>query len=90
MEAIKFSQANSVFKALSDLDESQCFSIHAYQRIIPSGNLDGAHQVIVAWKPSVLDLERINKGEPVFISMLGGLAPHFLTTSFEEAISIGL
>jgi hypothetical protein len=90
MTPIEFSQANSAFKAPNDLDESQCFTIPAHQRIIVGGNLDGARQVIVAWKPTELDLERLNKGEPIFISMLGGLAPHFLTTTFEEALSVGL
>lgn len=67
------------------MEEAQCKPIKAYAGPVDGGSLDGSLMVIVAWKPEPRDLERINRGEPIYISMIGGLAPHFLTTSFEEA-----
>lgn len=85
MNPIKFPQANSRFGAPSDLDESQVFTIDSYVGIISGGSLDGCKQVVVAWVPNEDELMRIISGKPIFLSMIGGLAPHYLSTSFEEA-----
>ena len=80
-----FSEANCMFKAPSDMDESQVLAISAFQGTVLGGNLDGCPFVVVAWTPTPEDLERLQNGQPVYLSMLGGLSPHFLTTSFPEA-----
>lgn len=51
---------------------------------IAGGSVDGHTAVVVAWQPNELDKLRISQGEPIFLSMLGGLAPHVIGTSFED------
>lgn len=85
MIPIHFPQANTTFGPPPDLTDEQCGTVHAYRGTVERGSVEGTPHVIVAWKPDKLDLEAINRGEPIFIAMLGGLAPHMLTTSFESA-----
>lgn len=85
MNPIEFPQANVRYGPPPDLEESQCMTIPAYKGTVEGGSVDGCEQVVVAWKPTEHDVERIKNGELIFISMIGSLAPHFLTTSFEEA-----
>lgn len=85
MTPTTFNEANAVYGPPADLDESQCQSIPAYQGTVLGGSVDGCKVVVVAWKPCEGDLERIMLGYPIFISMMGGLAPHFLTTDFQQA-----
>jgi hypothetical protein len=80
-----FPESNCVFGAPSDLDASQVLSIPALAGKIRGGNLDGARFVAIAWKPTPEEIEQIKSGAPIFLSMLGGLAPHFLTTNITEA-----
>ena len=88
MIPIKFPQCNARYGPPADLEESQCFTIHAYQGEVTKGSVDGSRQVVVAWQPTEEELERLIHGASVYISMLGGLAPHFLCTSFEEAVNV--
>ena len=86
MTPINFPEVNCKFTAPPDLEESQCMTIAAYRGWIQGGSVDGSPVVVVAWQPSDTEREMIAEGKPVFISMIGGLAPHFLAMSFEEAI----
>jgi hypothetical protein len=54
---------------------------------IKNGPLDGLSVAVVAYKPSPLDVSRILAGEPIYISFLAGVAPHFLSTTLEEALN---
>jgi hypothetical protein len=83
MTAIDFPQSNTVYKAPPDMDASQVFDIPAHVGDIKGGNIDGSLVVTVAWQPSEEDLAALNAGAPVFVSMIGGLAPHMLHTSIE-------
>lgn len=85
MTPTNFPQANKVFKAPPDLEESQCMPLPAYVGIVRGGSLDGALQVVVAWMPTAEEIEALRRGEPIFLSMMGGLAPHYLTTNFHAA-----
>ena len=85
MSPATFPQANCGFTAPSDMDESQVLTIYGDQGIIQGGNLDGSHFMVVAWKPTAEELQTLQQGGLVYLSMLGGLAPHFLTVSFAEA-----
>lgn len=67
------------------MDESQVLTIDAHTGIVKGGNIDGAQFVVVCWQPNAEEIERIKAGQPIYISMLGGLAPHFLTTDFKQA-----
>jgi hypothetical protein len=76
---------NSTFGAPADLDESQVFALPALTGKILGGNLDGVAFVAVAWKPTDEDIARILKGGLIYLTCLGGLPPHFLSTRFSEA-----
>jgi hypothetical protein len=86
MQPAEFPESNAKFRHPDDLDESQCYTISGYLGKRIGGNLDGADFVVVAWKPSPEDLDRLNAGHPIYLSCLGGLPPHFLTMSFNDAI----
>lgn len=78
--------SSTVFKAPNSLDESQVHAIAAYKNVIPPGsNLDGAAFVTVAWRPTPEELIELNNGGLVYITTIGGLLPHFVTTSFSVA-----
>lgn len=85
MIPITFPEANCIFTNPPDLDESQCMSIPAYQGEVSRGAIEGSHMVVVAWTPTFEELTRIIAGVPIYISMMGGLAPHYLSTTFHEA-----
>ena len=87
MKAAKFPEANCVFLRPPDLDSSQCFDIPAFCGEQNKGTLDGSVFVVVVWMPTEKELQQLNSGSAVYLTMLGGLAPHFITTSFSEAIS---
>lgn len=77
---------NTTFGAPDGMSEAQVQTIRAFAGEIPRGGaLDGALFVVVAWKPTLEELEALNGGGLVYISCLGGLPPHFLTTDFEAA-----
>jgi hypothetical protein len=80
-----FNEANFRFMAPDGLEESQVRTIPGFRGPIIGGSLDGEQMTVVAWKPDNQELARLMKGDPVFLSVLGGLPAHFLTTSFAEA-----
>lgn len=60
-------------------------TIPAYIGKVNGGSVDGATLVVVAWRPTKAELANLVAGNPIYLSYLGGLPPHFLTTTFEEA-----
>lgn len=85
MTPVEFEGCNAHFGPPSDLEESQCATIHAFQTVVSCGSCEGAALVVTAWKPTPDELAQLNAGNPVFLSVLGGLPPHFLTTNLAEA-----
>ncbi len=80
-----FPEANTSFKAPPDLHENQVATIPAYCGPIPGGSMDGERMIVVAWVPTTEELNDLNEGAPVFLTVIGGLPPHFLTTDFRNA-----
>lgn len=87
MNHVSFKQANKWFGPPPGLTEHQVRSIPAHVRTVDRGSVEGSILVVVAHQPTDEDIARIVAGEPIFLSCMGGLPPHFLTTSFEEAIN---
>lgn len=87
MTPIRFKEANRLFGPPPDLSDSQCNTIYAFQGKVEGGSVDGAALVVTAWRPSAEELEAINKGAPIFLSVIGGLPPHFICTDFQQAIN---
>lgn len=86
MTPTRFAEANTRFGPPSDLVESQCSTIWAYRGVVSGGSVDGCDFVVTAWKPSAEELKQLNAGNPVFLSCIGGLPPHFITTDFQQAV----
>lgn len=85
MIATDFPGTNRFFGPPPDMDSKQVAVIHAHCGVVDRGSCEGSPMVITAWKPDEQDLRRLNAGEPVFVTFLGGLPPHMLTTNFKEA-----
>lgn len=85
MNPVEFKESNIKFSPPADLVECQCSTIHAYVDSIKGGSVDGSQLVITCWQPTPSEIEDIVKGMPIFFSSTGGLPPHFLSTSFEQA-----
>lgn len=63
----------------------QIANIPAFVGEVARGSMEGSIVVVTAWKPSESELHALNAGQPVFLSCIGGLQPHFLTTNFNDA-----
>jgi len=85
MTPVEFPEANARFHAPADLAESQCLTISAYHGVVRGGSVDGSPLVVTCWQPTPEELARLNAGGPIYLSFIGGLPPHFVTVSFEEA-----
>lgn len=85
MIPIKFPEANKPYGAPADFEESQVCTIWAYEGEVVGGSVDGTKQVVVAWKPTEEELKRINNGGAIYLTFMGGLPPHYPSTSFWEA-----
>lgn len=81
----KFTEANTEFHPPIGLEESQCQTIHGYVGQIKSGSCDGCDQTVVAYRLSIEEIEWLRRNPVLYLSMIGGLAPHFLSFSFEQA-----
>ncbi len=85
MTTIHFPEANAKFGPPDDMSEAQVRTIHAYAGEAKRGSCEGTMLVVVAWQPDERELAALNAGQPIFLTCLGGLPAHFLTTNFAEA-----
>lgn len=83
-----FVGANSRFTHPDGMDESQVREIFAHKGTVSGGNLDGADFVVVAWRPSLNDMQHMMNGGLVYLTTIGGLPPHFISTDVQEAMLI--
>lgn len=88
MRPIDFPEANVTYGPPPDLAESQCGSIRAFAGTVDKGSCEGSRIVVVAHIPDARQLAELNAGAPIFLTVMGGLAPHILTTNFAEAVNI--
>lgn len=88
MNAVEFPEANCKHGPPDGLDESHVKTVPSFRAQISGGPHDGVEMVVVAWRPTPEDLVALNAGALVYLSMMGGLCPHFLTTSFKEATTL--
>lgn len=67
------------------MTEEQVQTVPVFVHDIEGGSCDGFRQVAVAWQPNAEDLQKLNNGGLVYLSVIGGLPPHFLSTDFRDA-----
>ncbi|MHA4844434.1 hypothetical protein ACX0G7_09730 [Flavitalea antarctica] len=80
MNPFNFPEATKVFTKPGDWKDKDCFSIAAWEgeQTLPSG--DKTPHIITAWKPTPAELEKLNAGGSVYLSLCAdGLPPHYLT-----------
>lgn len=82
-----FPEANCRFKAPTGLSETQVLTIAAYSAQLHRGSLDGSDVCVLAWVPTPEELEDIKAGKPIYVSMIGGVLPHYVCTNFQQAIN---
>ncbi len=87
MIASNFPQANIIFGPPEGMHENQVAKIPAYCGKVGGGSCDGLTLVVTAWRPTVQELVDLNAGTPIFLTFVGGLPPHFVSTRFEQAIN---
>lgn len=85
MTPVDFKESNCTFGPPPGYDESQVGPLSAFDGKIERGSMEGSRVIVTAWLPSVKEMEAILNGSPIFISFIGGLPPHFPSTSFAEA-----
>ena len=85
MTPVDFPQSNARFGPPDGVAESQVMAIRAFVGRVAGGSMDGESLVVTAWQPSPEELAALNAGQPLFLSFLGGLPPHFPTVDFHAA-----
>lgn len=85
MNCVPFAEANTLYGPPLGMTEEQVKTVHCWEGYAGRGSCDGSKMVVTAWKPRPDELAALNAGEPVFLTVLGGLPPHFITTNFAEA-----
>lgn len=85
MTPTNFPQANVTFGPPQGMSETQVGRLPAYVGVVERGSCKGSPLVVVAWTPTVEEYKDILEGKPIFLTVLGGLPPHMLTTSFGVA-----
>ena len=88
MMPLEFQGTNVTFKLPNDLagSKTKARPIRGRILLIEKGPLDGLAVAVVAYKPTPLDVSRILAGEPIYISFLAGVPPHYLSTTLEDAL----
>jgi hypothetical protein len=76
---------NTVYGTPEGLEESQVAPLPAFKGVVPTGNMEGSRFIVVAWKPTDEDIKRIFDGGKVYLTCIGILPPHFVSTDFKEA-----
>ena len=71
MRPIDFPEANHHFNKPTKMDDSECLPISAYV-----GQDDrGFGYINTVWLPSMEDIEAINAGRPIIVSVVGNQLP---------------
>lgn len=82
MLAVSFDQANFTFGKPADMTDEQCSSLHVWKGEAPMDDQGTLIPVIISkWQPSKEDIEAINRGEGIYLSITGsGMPPVSLFT----------
>ena len=87
MTPVDFKEGNKIFGPPEGFTEGQVKPVRAYHGTVRTGSCEGAPCVVVAYQPDAYERQIIADGGSVFMTVLGGLPPHMLTTSFAQAVN---
>ena len=82
MNPAHFPEANIKLKSPPDM-EGSCMEIAAWSGQIMNGMWDGTQAFVTCWEPTPEELEDLNNGGKVYLSVMGGMPPHNLSTIFQ-------
>lgn len=82
MEPTDFPEANINFGPPKGFSESQVRTIRGFRGQVTENSLDGVEVSVVAWKPSEPEIVQMIAGSPIYLTVIGGLPPHSLSTKF--------
>ena len=85
MKPAKFEQSTHRFGPPPGLDETQVMTVDAYVGEVRGGSLCGAQVCVTAWKPDTEELAALVRGEPLFLSFIGSIPPHYPSVDFHSA-----
>jgi len=81
MRAIHFEESNRTFGKPESMTDEECYSVSAYVGQTP----DGRPFINTVWMPNKEDLEAMNAGRPIILSITGtGMPPVVLFTCDEN------
>lgn len=80
MQPVDFLESNTKFTAPDGMTEGQVMTIPAFKGQALNGSCDGIQMVVVAWKPDPGEIDRLIEGHLVYLTVMGGLPSHFITT----------
>lgn len=81
-----FPEANTVIKGPEGNHPSQVKAIPAFIGQIHSGGLDGATVGVIAWRPTADEIAELKEGAPIYVTCIGGVPPHRLSTKMPRGI----
>ena len=83
-----FPESNMRHCSPKGMDEAHVKTIPSCRATVNGGVWDGSDVVVVAWQPTEAELKELNAGGRVYLTMMGGLPAHFVSTSFKEATTL--
>lgn len=84
----EFEQSNVILGPPKGLNETHVKSLPMFRGETKQGPFEGGEFFVSVWKPTPLELEQLVEGGFVYLTMLGNVPPHVLTTSFEAATNV--
>lgn len=82
MSPTNFPQSNCSLGPPGEYDTTDIAVIDAYRGQVQGGRLDGSNITVVAWKPDEQDLEKLQRGEAVFLAFIDIAPMHTVTVGF--------
>lgn len=82
MLPVTFNEANFTFGKPPSMSDEQCASLHVFRGSAPIDEQGTLMPVVISkWQPSREDIDAINNGEPIWLSITGtGMPPVSLFT----------
>lgn len=85
MTPIKFPESNNEYGPPRGMDESQVRTVPVFKGKVEGGSCKDFPIVVVCYELTEADVEALLHGRKIYVSMIGGLAPHYLSQTFYDA-----
>lgn len=81
MRPIDFEGANAIYGKPKSMTDEECLPVSAYQHLDESGEVIN---IVTMWKPNKEDIEAINAGRPIIVSVVGSALPPMALLTADE------